>query len=57
MEGKLLIVWTTRNFSKTSVLSLTVATKEKGSRVLESVFDGWVQAIEDIYTFRQPKAW
>ena len=35
----------------------TVATKEKGDRILESVADGWVQVIKEIYTFRQPQAW
>jgi creatinine amidohydrolase len=57
MESKFPFAWTTRNLSKTSVLSLTVATKERASRILESVFDGWVQVIKDIYTFPQPKAW
>jgi creatinine amidohydrolase len=34
-----------------------VATREKGDRLLESVSDGWVMVIQDIYTFRQPQAW
>jgi len=35
----------------------TVATKEKGERILASLADGWVQVIKDIYTFQQPQAW
>jgi creatinine amidohydrolase len=33
----------------------TTATKEKGDRILESVANGWVQVIQDIYAYRQPK--
>jgi hypothetical protein len=32
-------------------------TKEKSDRLLESVSDGWVQVIKDIYKFHQPDAW
>jgi creatinine amidohydrolase len=32
----------------------TTATQEKGDRLLESVSDGWVQVIRDIYKFSQP---
>jgi hypothetical protein len=31
--------------------------KEKSDRLLESVSDGWVQVIKDIYKFHQPDAW
>lgn len=58
MEGKLPFAWTTRDLSQSGVLGdPTVATKEKGDRILESVADGWVRVIKDVYTFRQPQAW
>jgi creatinine amidohydrolase len=48
----------TRDLSKSGVLGdATVATKEKGDRLLESVSDGWVKVIEDVYKFRQPQVW
>ncbi|MDJ0706312.1 MAG: creatininase family protein [Leptolyngbyaceae cyanobacterium MO_188.B28] len=58
MEGKLPFAWTTRDLSRSGVLGdATVATKEKGEQILDSVSDGWVQVIRDIYRFQQPKAW
>ncbi len=57
IEGKLLFAWTTRDLSLTGVLGdRTVATKEKGDRILDSIAGGWVHVIEDIYAFssRQP---
>ncbi|MBD1921721.1 creatininase family protein [Microcoleus sp. FACHB-831] len=58
MEGKLPFAWLTRDLSQSGVIGdPTVATKEKGDRLLESVSDGWVQVIKDIYKFRQPQAW
>lgn len=58
MEGKLPFAWTTRDLSQSGVLGdPTVATKEKGDRLLDSVSDGWVQVIQDIYKFQQPSAW
>lgn len=57
MEGKLPFAWVMRDLTKTGVLGdATVATKEKGDRILESLADGWVRVIEDIYKFRQPQA-
>ncbi len=56
MEGKLPFAWVTRDLSKSGVFGdATVATKEKGDRILESLSDGWVRVIEDIYKFRQPQ--
>lgn len=56
MEGKLPFAWVTRDLSRSGVLGdPTTATKEKGDRLLESVSDGWVQVIKDIYKFRQPR--
>lgn len=58
MEGKLPFAWVTRDLTKSGVLGdATVATKEKGDRLLESVSEGWVRVIQDIYKFRQPQAW
>lgn len=58
MEGKLPFAWTTRDLSRSGVLGdPTVATKEKGDRLLESVSEGWVKVIRDIYRFSQPQAW
>lgn len=58
MEGKLPFAWVMRDLTKSGVLGdATVATREKGDRLLESVSDGWVMVIQDIYKFRQPQAW
>ncbi|MFH7026028.1 MAG: creatininase family protein [Heteroscytonema crispum UTEX LB 1556] len=55
-EGKLPFAWATRDLSKSGVIGdATTATKEKGLHILESVSNGWVQAIKDIYTFQQPQ--
>lgn len=56
MEGNLPFAWATQDLSKSGIMGdPTTATKEKGDRLLESVADGWVQVIKDIYKFRQPK--
>ena len=56
MEGKLPFAWLTKELSKSGVMGdATAATKEKGDRILQSVADGWVQVIQDIYKFQQPK--
>ncbi|MBE9018617.1 creatinine amidohydrolase [Chroococcidiopsis sp. CCALA 051] len=58
MEGKLPFAWATRDLTQTGILGdPTVATKEKGDRILASVADGWVRVIADIYAFQQPQAW
>ncbi len=58
MEGNLPFAWTTRDLSRTGTLGdPTTATKEKGDRILDSLVQGWVRVIEDIYRFQQPKAW
>ncbi|MCL2931870.1 MAG: creatininase family protein [Trichodesmium sp. MAG_R03] len=55
MEGKLPFAWLTRELTRSGVFGdATVATKEKGDRILEAFTDGWVQVIKDIYEFRQP---
>lgn len=56
MEGKLPFAWLTKELSKSGVMGdAKAATKEKGDRILESVADGWVKVIQDIYRFQQPK--
>ncbi|BAY49137.1 creatininase [Scytonema sp. HK-05] len=56
IEGKLSFAWATRDLSKSGVVGdPTVATKEKGDRILESVSDGWVQVIKDVYAFQKPQ--
>ncbi|BAZ66540.1 creatininase [Fischerella sp. NIES-4106] len=55
MEGKLPFAWATKDLSQSGVLGdPTTATKEKGDRIWESLADGWVQTIKDIYKFQQP---
>lgn len=57
MEGALPFAWTTRDLSRSGVLGdATVATQEKGDRILASLVEGWVQVIRDIHAFRQPRA-
>jgi creatinine amidohydrolase len=56
MEGALPFAWVTRDLSASGVLGdPTVATAEKGDRLLESLTQGWVTVLEDIYRFRQPQ--
>jgi creatinine amidohydrolase len=56
MEGNLPFAWLTSDLSKSGVLGdPTVATKEKGDRLLASLVTGWIQAIADIYHFVPPK--
>ncbi len=58
MEGALPFAWVMRDLTRSGVLGdPTVATKEKGERILASLADGWVQVIKDIHTFQQPQAW
>lgn len=58
MEGNLPFAWTTRDLSNSGVLGdPTTASQEKGDRMLQSLADGWVQAIHDIYRFQQPQAY
>ncbi len=56
MEGKLPFAWLTRELSKSGVMGdATVANQAKGDRILQSLAAGWVQVIQDIYQFQQPK--
>lgn len=52
MEGKLPFAWLTNELSQSGVIGdATVATKEKGDRILASLGDGWTQLIKDVYKF------
>ncbi|MBA3923214.1 MAG: creatininase family protein [Nostocaceae cyanobacterium] len=56
MEGKLPFAWVTQDLSRSGVLGdPTVATKEKGDRILKSLSTGWVEVITEIYNFQQPQ--
>lgn len=53
MEGKLPFAWLTKEVSETGVMGdATVATLEKGDRILASLADGWVVVIKDVYKFQ-----
>jgi creatinine amidohydrolase len=55
MEGQLPFAWLTKELTKSGVIGdATVATPEKGDRILESLATGWVQVIQDVYKFQQP---
>ena len=52
MERKLPFAWLTREVSTTGTIGdATTASKEKGDRILESLAQGWVQAITEVYHF------
>ncbi len=56
MEGKLPFAWTTRDLSRSGVVGdATAATREKGDRILNSVSDGWVKVLRELYRFQQPE--
>jgi creatinine amidohydrolase len=58
MEGPLPFAWVTRDLTRSGVLgNATIASKEKGDRLLSSLTTGWVQVITDIHQFRLPAAW
>ncbi|NEP17033.1 MAG: creatininase family protein, partial [Leptolyngbya sp. SIO4C1] len=58
MEGALPFSWTTRDLSQSGVLGdATVASSEKGDRIMASVVDGWVAVLKDIYQFQPPQRW
>lgn len=52
MEGKLPFAWLTKEISTTGTIGdATVATKEKGAKILASLAEGWVKTITDVYKF------
>ncbi|MEM9218412.1 MAG: creatininase family protein [Cyanobacteria bacterium P01_F01_bin.150] len=55
MEGPRPFAWMTRDLSQSGVIGdPTVATKEKGDRLLQTLGQSWVQLIQDIHQFVQP---
>ena len=55
LEGNLPFAWLIRELSKSGVIGdATVATKEKGDRLLESLSEGWARVIKEVHQFRQP---
>jgi creatinine amidohydrolase len=58
MEGDRPFAWVMRDLSKSGVLGdPTVATKDKGDRLLDSLAESWAQLLRDIYHFQPPQAW
>ena len=58
MEGQLPFAWVTRDLSQSGVLGdATIASRDKGDRLLKTVTTGWIRVIQDVYRFRQPQAW
>jgi creatinine amidohydrolase len=58
MEGALPFAWVTRDLTRSGVLGdATVATPEKGDRLLQALVAGWVSVIAEIHRFQQPAAW
>ncbi|NEP43008.1 MAG: creatininase family protein [Okeania sp. SIO2H7] len=56
MEGKLPFAWLTKELTRSGVLGdATVASQEKGDRILESLIESWVEVIRDVYEFQQPE--
>lgn len=58
LERNLPIPWVTRDISQSGVIGdPTVATPEKGDRILTSLAEGWVRVIQDVHHFQQPQRW
>ena len=54
IEGKLPFAWLTKDLSSSGVMGdATVASKEKGDRILDSLAQGWIEVIKDVYHFQQ----
>lgn len=52
LEGKLPMAWMMNDLSESGVVgNATVATAAKGREILESVSDGWVKVLEEIFAF------
>jgi creatinine amidohydrolase len=57
LEGKLPVAWTTQDISQSGVVGdATQATREKGDQIVESLVQGWVQVLAEIYRFQLPQA-
>ncbi len=58
LERNLPIPWLMRDISRSGVIGdATVATKEKGERIWQSLADGWTAVIADVHKFKQPQLW
>lgn len=58
MEGSLPFAWVTRDLTHSGVLGdATVATREKGDRLLQALASGWANVLTEVHHFRQPAAW
>ncbi|HEY9837775.1 MAG TPA: creatininase family protein, partial [Vampirovibrionales bacterium] len=54
-KGSLTFAWLTHHLSKSGVIGDgTVATKEKGDRIWDSLTEGWVRVIQEVYEFPSP---
>ncbi|NJN32043.1 MAG: creatininase family protein [Synechococcales cyanobacterium RM1_1_8] len=52
LEGKLPVSWVTRDISHSGVVGdATVATRDKGDRILADLAQGWVQALTAVHRF------
>jgi creatinine amidohydrolase len=58
MEGALPFAWVTRDLTRSGVLGdATVASQEKGDRLLKALAAGWAKVFTEIYQFQPPAAW
>ncbi len=58
LEGALPFAWMTRDLSRSGVIGdPTTASRTKGDRILESLTEGWVQALTAAYHFQPPQAY
>lgn len=58
LEGRLPMAWMTQDISHSGVIGdATTATREKGDRILDSVSDGWVQALTEVYHLKIQPRW
>ena len=55
LEGNLPFAWTTHDLSQSGVIGDPIpATPAKGQQILESLAQGWIQAIAEVYQFQLP---
>jgi creatinine amidohydrolase len=58
LEGALPFAWVTRDLSRSGVVGdATVATREKGDRLLASLVAGWQQVLREVHQFQPPAVW
>lgn len=56
LEGKLPFAWVTQEISKSGVIGdPTVATPEKGDKILADLAAGWVKVLTEIHSFQPPQ--